>query len=74
VAWIATHQSGTTPRLSSAPVSASITGIELVSTQPAPSTTPLPTALNRSACVVRAAATFALFCDATVHVGCVPWM
>ena len=43
VAEMATHQSGTMPRDSSSPVSASITGIDPVRMQPAPSTTPLPT-------------------------------
>ena len=43
MAETATHQSGTTPRLSSSPVSASITGIEPVRMAPAPSTTPFPT-------------------------------
>ena len=43
VAEMATHQSGTMPRESSTPVSASITGMEPVRMHPAPNTTPLPT-------------------------------
>ena len=43
MAATATDHGGTTPRPSSSPVSASITGIEAVSTHPAPSTEPSPT-------------------------------